>query len=63
MYVQRNVETRSRNHCGSAIAMSIAYCECVRVCMCMSACVCACVRVCVCMSECVSVCVCVCVCE
>ena len=46
MYVQRNVETRSRNHCGSAIAMSIAYCECVRVCMCMSACVCACVRAC-----------------
>jgi len=31
MYVQRNTETRSCNHCCSGKAISIAYAECVSV--------------------------------
>ena len=29
MYVQRNIEERSFNHCGGGKAVSITYCECV----------------------------------
>jgi len=31
MYVERNIEARSRNHCFSGIAISITYSECVCV--------------------------------
>ena len=31
MYVQRNIETRSCNHCCSGKAIRITYCECVFV--------------------------------
>jgi hypothetical protein len=31
MYVQRNIEARSRNHCCCVKAISITYCECVSV--------------------------------
>ena len=31
MYVQRNIQARSRNHCCSRKAISITYCECVFV--------------------------------
>ena len=31
VYVHRNIETRSRNHCYSGKAISITYCECVFV--------------------------------
>jgi hypothetical protein len=31
MYVQRNSEARSRNHCCRGKAISITYCECVSV--------------------------------
>ena len=35
MYVWRNTEARSSNHCCSGKAMSITYCVCVCVCVCV----------------------------
>jgi len=54
LYVYRNIEARSFNHCYSGKAMSITYSDCVFVCVYVRVCV-----VCVCV-VCVWVCVCVC---
>ena len=38
MYVQRNIEVRSRNHCCSGKEISVTHCVCVCVCVCVYVC-------------------------